>query len=52
MKLFKISFLFETYDDWKVKDLEEMMDTLLDPISHLGDSSKSNLRVEEIVVEE
>ena len=52
MKLFKISFNFEADDDWKVRDVEEMMNTLLDPISHLGDSTKSDLCVEEIEAEE
>ena len=51
MKLFKISFNFEADDDWKARDVEEMMNTLLDPISHLGDSTKSDLYVEEIEVE-
>ena len=52
MKIFKIFFVFEADDDWKTRDVEEMMNTVLDPIYHLGDSSVSNLCVEEIEVEE
>lgn len=52
MKLFKISFNFDADDDWKVQDVEEMMNTVLDPIYHLGDSLMSDICVEEIEAEE
>lgn len=52
MKEFKISFNFEADDDWQVRDVEEMINTVLDPIYHFGDSCVNELNVEEIEVEE
>lgn len=51
MKKFKISFEFETYDDWSEADVKEMVDTVIDPIYHLGDSLVRDLNVKEIEVE-
>ena len=51
MKKFKISFNFEADDDWQVRDVKEMMNTILDPIYHLGDSCVGKINVEEIEVE-
>ena len=52
MKNFKISFEFEADDDWSEADVKEMVDTVIDPIYHLGDSLVSDLNVKEIKVEE
>lgn len=52
MKEFKISFNFESDDDWSEADVKEMVDTVIDPIYHLGDSLVSDLNVKEIKVEE
>ena len=51
MKKFKISFEFELDDDWSEVDVKEMVDTVIDPIYHLGDSIVSDLNVKEIKVE-
>ncbi|WP_167627211.1 hypothetical protein [Aedoeadaptatus pacaensis] len=51
MKKFKISFNFETDDDWLEKDVEEMIERVIDPIYHLGDVSIGELNVEEREVE-
>ena len=51
MKEFKISFNFEADDDWQARDVKEMMNTILDPIYHLGDSCVGKINVEEIEVE-
>lgn len=51
MKKFKISFEFEPYDDWSKKDVKEMVEKVIDPIYHLGDSIVSDLNVKEIKVE-
>lgn len=48
MKSFKISFNFEADDDWSEADVEEMVDTVIDPIYHLGDSVVRDLNVKEI----
>lgn len=52
MKKFKISFDFKADDDWKTQDVEEMLNTVLDPIYHLGDSFVGKLYVEEVKVDE
>lgn len=52
MKEFKISFNFEVDDDWSEADVKEMVDTVIDPIYHLGDSQVSDLNVKEIEVKE
>lgn len=53
MKKFKISFELETYDDdWQVRKVEEMMNTVLDPIYHLRDSCVNELNTKEIEVEQ
>lgn len=51
MKKFKISFEFEPYNDWSKTDVKEMVETITDPIYHLGDVSVGELNVEEIEVE-
>lgn len=51
MKIFKITFNFEADDDWSEADVKEMVDTVIDPIYHLGDSLVSDLSVKEIEVE-
>ena len=51
MKEFKISFNFEADDDWSEADVKEMVDTVIDPIYHLGDSLVRDLNVKEIKVE-
>lgn len=48
MKTFKISFNFKADDDWKTQDAEEMLNTVLDPIYHLGDSFVGNLCIDEV----
>lgn len=50
MKTFKISFNFEADDDWFEADVKQMVDTVIDPIYHLGDVSVNELNVEEIEV--
>lgn len=50
MKKFKISFEFKPCDDWSVADVEKMVDTVIDPICHLGDSLVSDLNVKETEV--
>lgn len=52
MKKFKISFNFEADDDWQVRDVKEMMNTILDPIYHLGDSCVDELNIKQKEVEE
>ena len=52
MKTFKISFNFEADDTWSEADVKEMVDTVINPIYHLGDVSIGELYVEEIEVEE
>ena len=52
MKKFKIYFEFEPYDYWTKNDVKEMIEKVIDPIYHLGDSSISELNTEEIEVEE
>lgn len=52
MKTFKISFNFEADDDWSEADVKEMVDTVIDPIYHLGDASIGELCVEEIEVKD
>ena len=51
-KKFKISFDFEADDDWSEADVKQMVDTVIDPIYHLGDVSIGELNVEEIEVGE
>lgn len=51
MKEFNISFNFEADDDWSETDVKEMVDTVIEPIYHLGDSLVSDLNVKEIEVE-
>ncbi len=48
MRNFKISFNFEADDDWKAQDIKEMLNTVLDPIYHLGDSFVGNLCIDEV----
>lgn len=52
MKKFKIYFEFEPYDYWTKNDVKEMIEKVIDPIYHLGDSSISEINIEEIEVEE
>lgn len=52
MKKFKISFEFETDDDWSEADVEEMIEKVIDPIYHLGDASIGEISIEQIEVEE
>lgn len=52
MKKFKISFEFESYDDWSKLGVKGMIKKVLDPIYHLGVVSINELNVEEIEVEE
>lgn len=52
MKKFKISFNFEADDDWQARDVKEMMNTILDPIYHLGDSCVDELNIKQKEVEE
>ena len=51
-KNLKYFFEFEPYDDWSKADVKEMVETVIDPIYHLGDASVGELDVEEIEVEE
>lgn len=52
MKKFKIHFEFESYDYWTKNDVKEMIEKVIDPIYHLGDSSISEINIEEIEVED
>lgn len=52
MKKFKIYFEFEPCDYWTKNDLKEMIEKVIDPIYHLGDSSISEINIEEIEVED
>lgn len=52
MKKFKIHFEFEPYDYWTKNDVKEMIEKVIDPIYHLGDSSISEINIEEIEVED
>ena len=52
MKKFKIYFEFEPYDYWTKNDVKEMFEKVIDPIYHLGDSSISEINIEEIEVED
>lgn len=52
MKKFKIYFEFESYDYWTKNDVKEMIEKVIDPIYHLGDSSISEINIEEIEVED
>ncbi len=52
MKKFKIYFEFEPYDYWTKNDVKEMIEKVIDPIYHLGDSSISEINIEEIEVED
>lgn len=52
MKNFKISFIFETYDDWYESDIKDMIETTIDPIYHLGDVFVGEVSVKEIEVKE
>ena len=52
MKKFKIYFEFEPYDYWTKSDVKEMIEKVIDPIYHLGDSSISEINIEEIEVED
>lgn len=51
MKLFKVSFKFETYDDWTQSDVKRMVEKAIDPIYHLGDANMGEINVEEVEVE-
>lgn len=52
MKLFKISFIFQTDDTWVNGDLKDMMTVTLNDLSHLGFGIASELDVTEIEGEE
>ena len=52
MKKFKIYFEFEPYDYWTKNDVKEMIEKVIDPVYHLGDSSISEINIEEIEVED
>lgn len=52
MKKFKASFEIEPDDDWSKEDVDNMLNTLLEPMYHLGDVFIGRIRVEEIEVEE
>lgn len=52
MKKFKIYFEFEPYDYWTKNDVKEMIEKVIDPIYHLGDSSISEINIEEIEAED
>ena len=52
MKKFKIYFEFEPYDYWTKNDVKEMIEKVIDPIYHLGDSSISEINIKEIEVED
>lgn len=52
MKKFKIYFEFEPYDYWTKNDVKEMIEKVIDPIYHLGDSSINEINIEEIEVED
>lgn len=52
MKKFKIYFEFEPYNYWTKNDVKEMIEKVIDPIYHLGDSSISEINIEEIEVED
>lgn len=52
MKKFKIYFEFEPYDYWTKNDVKEMIEKVIDPLYHLGDSSISEINIEEIEVED
>lgn len=52
MKKFKIHFEFKPYDYWTKSDVKEMIEKVIDPIYHLGDSSISEINIEEIEVED
>lgn len=52
MKKFKIYFEFEPCDYWTKNDVKEMIEKVIDPIYHLGDSSISEINIEEIEVED
>lgn len=52
MKLFKISFTFETDDTWVNGDLKDMMTVTLNDLSHPGFGIASKLDVTEIEGEE
>ena len=47
MKNFKISFNFESNDDWSKADVKEMVEKIIDPIYHLGDVFTGEVNVEE-----
>ena len=52
MKEFKISFTFETDDDWSKVDVKGMVGKILFPIYRLGDVFVGEINIEEIKVEE
>lgn len=52
MRKFEISFIFEADDNWLKEDVKDMVETIIDPIYHLGDSSVSKIIVKKIEVEE
>ena len=47
-----MSFEFEPCDGWSKADVKEMVETVIDPIYHLGDASIGKINVEEIEEEE
>ena len=51
MKNFKISFNFETDDDWSEADVKEMIEQIVDPIYHLGDVFVGEVNVEEFDID-
>lgn len=48
MKNFKISFTFETDDDWSKADVKDTIETIINPIYHLGDVFVGEVDAEEI----
>ena len=52
MKQFKVTFNFQADDDWSKADVKEMVEKVIDPIYHLGDTSIGEINVEEIEEEE
>lgn len=50
MKQFKITFNFQTDDNWVNGDVKEMIEKVIDPIYHLGDTSVGEISIEETEV--
>ena len=52
MKKFKIYFTFEADDNWLNGEVKDVVETVIDPIYHLGDVSVGEINVEEVEVKE